>query len=362
MRVMDLTRAPSALPVDVECSPAIDFLVELSAHSEPNVAGTLEVPEGTEDPEGPANDLSPELERSLESIGPRGGGNWGNLVGIARRSPAVSDVASLISRVEDTPADELWLIFAGYHIPTLVERVGRDTFEHAVRGGREDRAALVSRDGFCNPAGDDAWARGLIALDPEEMKTTTLDVLRRWNDEIYAPKAAIRAEVLERDAAEKRALARSLTPEKLIEVATNGLEWRPQPWIGRVILIPQVSMRPWNVMCADDDAYIICYPAADESFEEDSSAPPAALVRLHRALGDEKRLRMLKRLVEGPATLRDLADAAGLAKSTAHHHLVILRAAGLVLVTTDESSRYTLRRDPIPEASAMLQRFLAEPA
>ena len=48
----------------------------------------------------------------------------------------------------------------------------------------------------------------------------------------------------------------------------------------------------------------------------------------------------------------------GLAKSSAHHHLVILRSAGLVKVTTGEESIYTLRRDVIPEASAMLGSFL----
>jgi DNA-binding transcriptional ArsR family regulator len=82
------------------------------------------------------------------------------------------------------------------------------------------------------------------------------------------------------------------------------------------------------------------------------------LVRLHKALGDEKRLRMLKVLAQGPATLQELADAVGLAKSSAHHHTVILRSAGLVRVTLEENSRYSLRREFIPEASAMLGTFL----
>jgi hypothetical protein len=37
---------------------------------------------------------------------------------------------------------------------------------------------------------------------------------------------------------------------------------------------------------------------------------------------------------------------------------VILRSAGLVRVTTEELSRYTLRRDVIPEASALLESFI----
>jgi DNA-binding IclR family transcriptional regulator len=48
----------------------------------------------------------------------------------------------------------------------------------------------------------------------------------------------------------------------------------------------------------------------------------------------------------------------GLAKSTTHHHMVILRSAGLVRTTTEVDSRYSLRREAIPQLSSMLGRFL----
>jgi DNA-binding transcriptional ArsR family regulator len=82
------------------------------------------------------------------------------------------------------------------------------------------------------------------------------------------------------------------------------------------------------------------------------------LLRLHKALSDEKRLRMLRLLADGPATLQQLADGVGLAKSSAHHHLVILRSAGLVKVTLERESLYTLRRDSIYDASRQLGAFL----
>jgi DNA-binding transcriptional ArsR family regulator len=117
-------------------------------------------------------------------------------------------------------------------------------------------------------------------------------------------------------------------------------------------------MRPWNVLCSHDGFFILGYPVADESLGIDATAPPPGLLRLYKALGDEKRLRMLKILARSSATLQELADGVGLAKSSAHHHLVILRSAGLVRVTTEELSRYTLRRDVIPEASALLESFI----
>jgi len=136
------------------------------------------------------------------------------------------------------------------------------------------------------------------------------------------------------------------------------LEYTPQPWVRSVLLVPHVAMRPWNVLCSHDDVFIVGYPVADESLGIDATAPPPALLRLYKALGDEKRLRMLKILARSSATLQELADGVGLAKSSAHHHLVILRSAGLVRVTAEEFSRYTLRRDVIPEASALLEAFI----
>ena len=97
---------------------------------------------------------------------------------------------------------------------------------------------------------------------------------------------------------------------------------------------------------------------ADESLGAGESEPPGRLVRLHKALGDEKRLRMLRELATSSATLQELADRFGLPKSTAHHHLAILRSAGLVRVSSDEEHRYSVRRDVIPEMSSLLAAYL----
>ncbi|MGH2555140.1 MAG: ArsR/SmtB family transcription factor, partial [Actinomycetota bacterium] len=176
--------------------------------------------------------------------------------------------------------------------------------------------------------------------------------------EIFADREAAVSRILERDSTAKRSLAAEETSEKLIEIATNGIEFRGERWIRRVVLMPHVVMRPWNVTCAWEERSIICYPVADESLGSDQADPPARMLRLYKALGDEKRLRILKRLTEGQATLQDLADHVGLAKSSAHHHMVILRSAGLVTVTDDLQRLYTLRTDMVPQASILLRGFL----
>ena len=53
-------------------------------------------------------------------------------------------------------------------------------------------------------------------------------------------------------------------------------------------------------------------------------------------------------------------ELTGLAKSTAHHHLTQLRAAGLVVVRGNARSyRYSLRREAAVEAGALLAELLS---
>jgi ArsR family transcriptional regulator len=50
----------------------------------------------------------------------------------------------------------------------------------------------------------------------------------------------------------------------------------------------------------------------------------------HKALADVNRLRIVRRLVEGPATMGDLIDTVGLSQPLVSWHVSRLKAAGLV--------------------------------
>jgi DNA-binding IclR family transcriptional regulator len=63
--------------------------------------------------------------------------------------------------------------------------------------------------------------------------------------------------------------------------------------------------------------------------------------------------------VAGEASLGELAEAAGLAKSTAHHHLAHLRAAGLVTLRGNAREYwYGLRAEGLREARSLLGELL----
>src|SRR5204862_3211157 len=101
-----------------------------------------------------------------------------------------------------------------------------------------------------------------------------------------------------------------------------------------------------------------CYPAADESLGIDRTAPPVHLLRLHKALSDERRLRILRLLGERDMNLQELSDELGLAKSTTHHHTVVLRAAGLIRTSTTVENRYSLRREALADGGTSLTRYV----
>jgi DNA-binding transcriptional ArsR family regulator len=351
---MDLTKSSTRPTVDVWAYPSFDLLVSLLTFHTPESLETFDCgPEWFEDVE---RRMTPPLRDALDRLGPELAQEWGLLAGLVIQGPQAEDLDDFLRRVRTGDPIEVWLSMIGFHAPHQ-EVPEREAFIAAAGGEEAARSELLAwagRHGWT----EDSHVLATLRRTPEEIHGLVCDVLEGWRTDVYAPDEVRLRQALLVDTEAKRAMADTLAPEALMEVATNGLEYAPQQWIRAVMLVPHVAMRPWNVLCSRDDLFILGYPVADESLGIDETAPPAALLRLHKALGDEKRLRMLKMLGRASATLQELADGVGLAKSSAHHHLVILRSAGLVRVTAEEVSRYTLRRDVIPEASAMLETFL----
>lgn len=83
-----------------------------------------------------------------------------------------------------------------------------------------------------------------------------------------------------------------------------------------------------------------------------------SLVRLTRALGDDRRLRILRRLTNGDYSLQELAEYFQMPKTTLLHHLVILRSVGIVRVSPGANGKYSLRAGMPLELSRLLDRYL----
>lgn len=356
MRVANLAYRgePAIVTVEVDTSPAYELLMSLATFSRREVADTFEV--GPAWFERTAAAASPTLLADIERFGVHTGKMWCHFLGLAYEAEA-RDVATFLAHLETTGPLEIRLHMMGYYLEAV--HLHRDVPPELIRAAARGDAAAQQQylDAACDDESRPITA-GLLALTPEENKRQALDVLRRWYDEVFRHQEPEVVPVLAHDAAAKRELIGTMPAERLIDLATNGIRYSAEPGIRRVILIPSVAYRPWVLISEHRDARILCYPVADESFAAEGTASPARLVRLYKALADERRLEALKKLAAESCTLQEMADYLGIGKSLMHHHLATLRAAGLVRVGVGPDKRYELRTDVLDDVSDLLGAYL----
>jgi DNA-binding transcriptional ArsR family regulator len=198
-----------------------------------------------------------------------------------------------------------------------------------------------------------------VLRQPEEYHRRLVAVLDAWQVHFAEVEDRVAA-MIRRDADSRLADRRTLDPLDLIERTTGGIRWMPDPAVAKVILAPSYFARPFNYTFGSGNWRLFAYPIADAVLDDrDPLAPPAAMVRLHRALGDETRLRILKLLTDRDLYMTEIANELGLSKPTIKHHLVLLRSAGLVTLTQQGTVHYySLRRDRLQEAAGDVGRFL----
>jgi DNA-binding transcriptional ArsR family regulator len=266
------------------------------------------------------------------------GEKWLHLLGIPFETGR-HDVRELVDDVARMEPLELRRHLVGAYVPAWHALVGERTLRAAARGDADARSRLLEHPRYYAGNARAALA-DLLPLSPAQTKRRLLDALRA------APPPA--TEAIERDAVRKRALG--LAAEDLIDVAAGGYRYAREDEIDEVVLVPHLAARQWLLLCQHRRLRIICYPVVDEVEPE--------LVAVGRALGDEKRVALLERLRAGDATLAELAETIGAAKSTTHHHLGLLRRAGLVALTGNARGyAYTLRAGGFAAAASAVRAF-----
>jgi len=341
------------LAVDIEASPAYELMMTLCVISDVEDYKTYDA--GSEWFAAVHAKASPDLLASLSQSGLYNQQVWEHLLGFVYECPPPRDIPTLLAHIEATDPLELRLHLLGYYVRLHRRATPPDVIYQAALG-QPDAQRRFLKTSFPDDADWQQAVRSIFSLDPQEMKSNLLNLLQRWYEEVFREQEAQILPILERDVEAKRALKSEVSAERLIELAT-GWEYVPEPGIRRVVLIPSYVLRPWVSYLEHHDVKIFCYPVADESITADSNEPSARLVRLTKALGDERRLRILKKLATGSYTLQEMADDFGVAKSTMHHHLVTLRSAGLVRVRMSDK-RYSLREEAIHNIGDLLSTYL----
>jgi DNA-binding transcriptional ArsR family regulator len=339
--------------VEVDPSPAYEMLFELFALDNPD--DSIEYAGGKEWLEGTRSRLPSEFLADLERL-QTGGEMWLVLLGLVYDTPAPKTVEAFLEYLGDMDSDDLRAHLISNAWFTKERRIDASVIEAAAEGDAVayQTIAEAANECSCGPG----WAN-LFVLPADDVKRTIIDMLERYRDKAFD---ATVSKVLDRDARAKRALAASLSPAELVERATNGITFATTEGIDAVVLVPSVVIRPFVVITDHGSIRMFGYGISDEFMTADDDAPPSWLVDFYKAVGDEKRLRILTVLAQGDTTLMKLVERLDLSKSTVHHHLRLLRSAGLVRVTIGEEHTYSLRPDAIPQAGPLLETYLNEHA
>jgi DNA-binding transcriptional ArsR family regulator len=346
--VLDLSR-PGAIAVEIDVAEAAEVLMSICAVADRGDHDTFDL--GAAWLEARLESVPKELRAEVETLRLGDMKVAAHLLGIVYETPKPRTFAAFMERLEQLDPVELKLHLFG-HYDTSSSHIPSDIVESAARG---DTAAIEQvLEALAEWSDKHELYRGLLQMDGAEVKQRIVGLLPRWYEHVFAPCEQEWREAAERDAETKRALAKRHSPEQLVELATRGYQYTPPGAIRTLVFFPSWFMRPWVILWEHKGAKIFCYPIAPPAEE---GASPAEVARVYKALGDEGRLKLLRRLSEGSMRLSEAAAELGVAKSTAHHHLAILRQAGFVTIRDEDENVYSLRTD-LPQTGDLLTAYL----
>jgi len=350
-----VTERRGPLRVEVEAAASYELVLSLSVMSD--VAGRAAYQVESEWLTSTRTRASGDLVADIESFSGGSDMVWAHLLSLAYESPPPRDVPTFLAHLETADPLELRLRLLGYYVRYFRRSTRPEIIAAAARGDPEAQREFRRTS---SPA-DRAWQAALqelLPLDPAETKRRLLGLLRRWYTEVFEDQEPEILPILRRDAEAKEVLARGLPPEELLDAAIPGYDYVPEPGVRRLVLIPSFVARPQTHTFEHHEVKFLVYPVADESLSADRTLPSPRLVRTLKALADERRLKLLKRLTEGSYTLQELADHFEVGSTTMFHHLVILRSAGLVRQAHGSVKRYSLSLQEVSDLSRLLEDYL----
>jgi DNA-binding transcriptional ArsR family regulator len=346
--VLDLSR-PAGIELEIEVAEAAEVLMSICALGDRDDYETFDL--GLEWLNARRESVPQDLLDAVDELMLGSMKVAAHLLGIVYETPKPRTFAAFMERLEQTDPVEVKLHLFG-HYDTTTNHLPPELVERAARGEPEARETFL--ESLVEWTDKHELVRTLLELDPDAVKARLVDLLPRWYELVFLPQAAEWRETAERDAEAKRVLSATHRPEQLVELATSGYQYTPAPAIRTIAMFPSWWMRPWVILWEHKGAKIFCYPIAPAPEE---GAAPAEVARVYKALGDEGRLKLLRRLSESPLKLSEAAAELGVAKSTAHHHLAILRQAGFVTIRDEDENVYSLRGD-LPQAGELLNAYL----
>ncbi|MGZ9790659.1 ArsR/SmtB family transcription factor [Bacillus atrophaeus] len=198
-----------------------------------------------------------------------------------------------------------------------------------------------------------------IPLNLGEVRDRILYLLTEWNTHYFKSLDTGILDYLQDEVRFRQEEAQTCSPIDLIERVTNGMRVEPTDQLKQVILIPQYHCYPTTVMDYFRGMATCLYPIKETITSKEESS--LVILQLTQCLADEKRLGILSYIAEKPRTLIEIHQHIKLAKSTVHHHITILRKAGIIrshFIDHSTPAYYSLRESFIDRLNTELRSFL----
>jgi DNA-binding transcriptional ArsR family regulator len=352
VRVLDLTAPQRVARIEVGVSPAYELIAALQALSNPSGWPTYDQGAAWFDERRSA--MSDSLRRELEQLPIE----WGHLAGLIAEAPQRDDVAAVIDHLAGLPPAVIYRSLIESHLHGAARREHADLVDAAVDGDRAAGARLL--EFAADDCAEDSarLIEAVLDFDASDLRDRIIAALREAAT-LLADHIAAVTPVLRHDADVRRERIRGLPLEDAVEAGTDGVHYTLEPGVRRVLMVPQVAMRPWVLISEYGDTKVFMVAVSEERLSADLDTPPARLLQVIKALAEEQRLRILRRLAaSGSASLQEIADHIGVAKSTAHHHMVQLRAAGLTVVDLGADRDYRIRDGVGDDVRQLLDTYL----
>jgi DNA-binding transcriptional ArsR family regulator len=170
---------------------------------------------------------------------------------------------------------------------------------------------------------------------PEELRERMIRLIERFYDRHYRHDLARRMPCLERSIAAHRS-----QPVGDVNELARRLTGRPKSCLEEVCLgpydalsfAPSLDMGPYVSCASIGRTHGLFYPCEQEFIGEapGETEEMHRLARIHKALSDEQRLRILHLLREGEMYAQEIVERTGLHQSAVSRHLAFMHAVGLV--------------------------------
>jgi DNA-binding transcriptional ArsR family regulator len=183
--------------------------------------------------------------------------------------------------------------------------------------------------------------------DLESRRKKHLSLLLKWYEEYFLDIEEMVTTILTDHIKNIDSTALNAHPFREIEKITKGFDIRKLQ-VSEIVLAPSWHFRPLSLIDIFNHKVVLTYPCLMSINDE--------TLLITKALAEEKRLQILSSMKDESKTFTDLVLLMGMSKGNIHHHLLLLRSAGLLKIkpTRQDYFQYKFRHSRVQDLSNLL--------